>query len=444
MTHHILVVDDEPDVESLLSQHFRREIRKGEYVFSFVRNGEEALSLLRSTASSHRSINPEPKDPETKDTRPDDAAPASTLAEIDMVLTDINMPVMDGLTLLLNINKLEHAPKTVIVSAYGDMANIRKAMNEGAFDFITKPIQRRDLDLTIKKTLEAVSKEKACIEQLERAKLQLVQSEKMSALGQMVAGIAHEINNPVNFIYGNLQPARDYTQDMQELLELYQRSYPEPSADIQALLEEIDIDFITQDLNKVLDSLSTGAARIRDIVLSLRNFSRLDEATQKAVNIHEGVESTLLILNSRIQTSPSNIVIEKAYGELPLIDCYPSQLNQVLMNLIANAIDALEACSDRPATEDSLPRENKIQISTEVIDPDWIRVAIADNGVGIEKDAIAKLFDPFFTTKPVGKGTGLGLSISYQIIVEKHRGRLYCQSNPGRGTQFFVEIPVSS
>ena len=361
-----------------------------------------------------------------------------------MVLTDINMPVMDGLTLLLNINKLEHAPKTVIVSAYGDMANIRKAMNEGAFDFITKPIQRRDLDLTIKKTLEAVSKEKACIEQLERAKLQLVQSEKMSALGQMVAGIAHEINNPVNFIYGNLQPARDYTQDMQELLELYQRSYPEPSADIQALLEEIDIDFITQDLNKVLDSLSTGAARIRDIVLSLRNFSRLDEATQKAVNIHEGVESTLLILNSRIQTSPSNIVIEKAYGELPLIDCYPSQLNQVLMNLIANAIDALEACSDRPATEDSLPRENKIQISTEVIDPDWIRVAIADNGVGIEKDAIAKLFDPFFTTKPVGKGTGLGLSISYQIIVEKHRGRLYCQSNPGRGTQFFVEIPVSS
>lgn len=417
---HILIVDDEPDVESLLSQHFRREIRKGEYVLNFAGNGREALSLIEEIS--------------VKD-----------IADVDIVLTDLNMPVMDGLTLLSKLNELVRSPKTVVVSAYSDMENIRGAMNAGAFDFITKPIQRKDLDLTVKKAISTIEQEREIKAQLEAAKVKLVQSEKMSALGQMVAGLAHEINNPVNFIYGNLRHAQSYIQDLQKIIEVYKQEYPQPTEKVQDVLEDIDIDFLTQDTNNLFNSLNTGAVRIRELVLSLRNFSRLDESAQKAVNIHDGIDSTLLILGSRLQSNKhtSQTIIEKSYGDLPLVECYPSQLNQVIMNLLANAIDALEAHWSSQQPEEAQCHIGRIQILTEAISEDWVRIVIEDNGAGIEESAIAKLFDPFFTTKPIGKGTGLGLSISYQIVVEKHQGKLYCQSSPGEGTRFCIELPTT-
>ncbi|MEM9088855.1 MAG: ATP-binding protein [Cyanobacteria bacterium P01_F01_bin.53] len=414
VTHHILVVDDEPDVESLISQKFRREIRNGDYAFTFAGNGAEAF----------------------------DQAIANT--DIDMVLTDINMPVMDGLTLISKLNALAHPPKTVVVSAYSDMDNIRAAMNNGAFDFVTKPINFKDLVTTLERTLKAVAQEKARQVQLDQAKVQMVQGEKMASLGQMVAGVAHEINNPVNFIYGNLKPAKNYVQDLVMLIEHYQRAYPTPTPEIQDCIEEIDLDFLQEDLSKLFDSLTMGASRIRDLVLSLRNFSRLDEAEKKTVNIHEGIDSTLLLLMNRLKSTSERpeIQVAREYGALPPVSCYPSQLNQVVMNLLANAIDALEEHSQGQSFQALTAAPNIIRVHTEAVTADWVSITITDNGPGIKPETIAKLFEPFFTTKPVGQGTGLGLSISYQIIVEKHGGKLTCDSTVGTGTQFKIELPV--
>ncbi|BAZ30973.1 two-component sensor histidine kinase [Cylindrospermum sp. NIES-4074] len=285
------------------------------------------------------------------------------------------------------------------------------------------------------------------LHQLQQTQTQLIQHEKMSSLGQLVAGVAHEINNPVNFIHGNLIHANDYFQDMLELLHLYEQHYPHPHPEIQDFSEEIDLEFITNDLFKLLSSMNIGTNRIREIVLSLRNFSRLDEAEKKLVDIHEGIENTLLILHHRWKNSGSGIGISiiKDYGNLPLVDCYPGQLNQVLMNILTNAIDALEElviqrnkCKNK-FSENFVPT---IHISTAVVENKFISIQIADNGIGITEEVRTKLFDPFFTTKPVGKGTGLGLSISYQIIVEKHGGILKCLSEPGQGTEFWIQIPI--
>ncbi|WP_432809661.1 trifunctional serine/threonine-protein kinase/ATP-binding protein/sensor histidine kinase [Pantanalinema sp. GBBB05] len=287
------------------------------------------------------------------------------------------------------------------------------------------------------------------LQELQQTQTQLIQTEKMSSLGQLVAGVAHEINNPVNFIHGNLVHASDYTTDLLKILQLYQQQSPSPSPEIQALAEDVDLEFLLEDLPKLLNSMQVGADRIRQIVLSLRNFSRLDEAEMKPVNIHEGIESTLLILQHRLQKkSDCNIEIVKEYGELPLVECYAGQLNQVFMNILSNAIDALEEYDREKRISLSLAsvevaqRANLIQIRTETIDSNWIRIRIADNGAGIPETALKKLFDPFFTTKPVGSGTGLGLSISYQIVVEKHGGHLECLSQLGQGAEFIIEIPV--
>jgi len=262
----------------------------------------------------------------------------------------------------------------------------------------------------------------------------------------MVAGIAHEINNPVNFIYGNLNPAKNYVQDLTELIALYRQHYPDPAADIQAYVEEIELDFLQQDLDKLFDSLSVGASRIRELVLSLRNFSRLDEADKKEVDIHEGIDSTLLILGNRLKGGPTRpaIQIVQAYSKLPAVNCYPSQLNQVVMNLLANAIDALDEWTETRNFQENLAVPSVIRIATTVVDERWVRIAIADNGPGMSELTRSKLFDPFFTTKPIGKGTGLGLSISYQIVVEKHRGRLSCESALGEGTTFVIDLPLGA
>lgn len=303
---------------------------------------------------------------------------------------------------------------------------------------------------------EAKEKEKSLqLEQtlleLKQTQTHLIQSEKMSSLGQLVAGIAHEINNPVNFIYGNLSHAENYAHDLLSILELYQKFYPIPPEEVKQECEEVDLEFIVEDLPKLLKSMQIGADRIRGIVRSLRNFSRLDESEVKPVNIHEGIESTLLILNNRLKSKSHRpeIQVVKNYGDLPLIECYPSQLNQVFMNLIANALDALEEGNIKQNLSyqalESAP--NEIRISTSVYSPgdsgrNWAVIEIGDNGLGIPESIQSRLFDPFFTTKPMGEGTGMGLAISYQIIVEKHKGKLTCTSKLGEGTTFRIEIPV--
>ncbi|MGK7919174.1 MAG: PAS domain S-box protein, partial [Trichodesmium sp.] len=291
------------------------------------------------------------------------------------------------------------------------------------------------------------------LEQLKQAQTQLIQTEKMSSLGQMVAGIAHEINNPINFISANVIYLDKYTQDILNLIHIYQENYPQPPRFIQEEIESIEIDFLIEDLPKILNSIRVGANRIRDIVLSLRNFSRLDESEIKSVDIHEGIDSTLLILQSKFRDKPGKKAIQiiKNYQELPKVECFVSEINQVLMNIISNAIDALAEkrskhnnynhmqSKNNSDTKENLPT---ITISTKVISSEQIGVIIADNGIGMTEKVRHKIFDPFFTTKPVGSGTGLGLSISYQIIVEKHQGKLNYTSIPGQGTKFIIEIPT--
>ncbi|MBD2102211.1 MHYT domain-containing protein [Leptolyngbya sp. FACHB-261] len=279
---------------------------------------------------------------------------------------------------------------------------------------------------------------------LQQTQAQLIQTEKLSSLGQMVAGIAHEINNPVSFVYGNLSYLNNYAHNLLELLHLYQEHYPRPGLAIQAKTAAIDLDFIVEDLPKILSSMKVGAERIQQIVLSLRNFSRLDQAEMKSVDIHEGLDSTILILQHRLRACAghSNIEIRKQYSNLPLVECYAGQLNQVFMNILSNAIDALEKHNSQSLGEGLKSEPGLITIQTQAINTNLVTVRIADNGPGMSEAVRARIFDPFFTTKPVGQGTGLGLSISYQIIVKKLGGQLRCSSQPGQGTEFYLELPV--
>ncbi len=278
------------------------------------------------------------------------------------------------------------------------------------------------------------------LKELQQTQTQLIQSEKMAGLGQLVAGIAHEINNPISFIYGNITYVNEHSENLFKLLRLYQKNYPLPKAEIKKQATELDLDFIADDLPKILTSMEMGAERIKELVLSLRTFSRLDEAGMKPVNLHEGIESTLLILQHRLQPQTNYPAIEvvKKYGELPLISCYAAQINQVFMNIINNSIDAIE----HSLTAGKIIENPRICICTEVIEKNALLICIADNGCGIPENLRSRIFEPFFTTKKPGQGTGLGLSISYQIIVEKHGGKIKCVSEPGNGCEFWIEIPL--
>jgi two-component system, NtrC family, sensor kinase len=259
----------------------------------------------------------------------------------------------------------------------------------------------------------------------------------MSALGQLIAGVAHELNNPINFIAANLEPAQEYIKDLLAFIDLYHDCYPEPHPKIQNWIEEADVDYVKEDAPKLIASMKLGCDRIHHLALSLRNFSRLDETALTTVDIHDGIESTLVILQHRLKATPDSpqIQIIRDYEQPCLLECYPSQLNQVFMNLLGNAIDALEEGTKPGVTP-------TIKIRTFVSGTNWVNIAIADNGAGIPEEIRARLFEPFFTTKPIGKGTGLGLSISHQIVTEKHHGKIECYSTPDQGTEFVVQIPM--
>ena len=276
------------------------------------------------------------------------------------------------------------------------------------------------------------------LQELQRTQTQMIQSEKMSSLGQLVAGIAHEINNPVNFIYGNLTYSDQYSQDLIRIITAYQAELPEPSEALQDMIDDIDLDYLMMDLPKLVNSMKVGADRIREIVLSLRNFSRLDEAEFKVADLHAGIDSTLMILQNRLKAKDTRpeIIINLDYGDIPDIECYAGQLNQVFMNIIANAIDALEE-----SWMSGYIVNPKLMIQTLQQD-DRVVISIVDNGVGIEPEQLSRLFNPFYTTKPVGQGTGMGLSISYQIVVDRHGGTLDCISAIGSGTKFVITLPI--
>ncbi|WP_242054590.1 PAS domain S-box protein [Nostoc sp. FACHB-190] len=296
-------------------------------------------------------------------------------------------------------------------------------------------------DITARKQAEAELSQKAkeleqALEELQHTQLQLIQTEKMSSLGQLVAGVAHEINNPVSFIFGNLKHAYQYTQNLLNILKLYQSHYPEPDLEIQEEAENCDLEFLVEDLPKLYSSMTVGANRISEIVASLRSFSRLDESDLKAADIHQGLDSTLMILEHRLasKTDRPKILVIKEYGNLPLVECYAGQLNQVFMNILLNAIDALE--------ENVQQLTPTIYIRTAMPNSTQVKISIIDNGVGMSDEVRQKIFDPFFTSKPIGKGTGMGLSISYQIISNRHQGSLECISSPGKGAEFIMTIPV--
>ena len=348
--------------------------------------------------------------------------------------------------LMSTFNPLRHVNGHIhrIVGTAFDITRLKKTQAA-----LQVALQESEYQSCLLRQSEMAIKEKAdqlehTLQELTRTQARLVQTEKMSSLGQLVAGVAHEINNPVNFIYGNLNHANRYTQELLELVNLYQHHYPNPVAAIEAKAEEMDVDFLVEDLPKLMSSMKMGADRIQKIVVSLRTFSRMDEAEMKAVNIHDGIDSTLMILQNRLKPKGDRppITIRQAYGDLPLIECYAGQLNQVFMNILSNAIDALEDSLDREASNPCSNFIPTITIQTRLLDTDWVEIAIADNGPGIPSEVQQRLFDPFFTTKPVGKGTGMGLSISYQIVAERHGGILDCKSTVGQGTQFMVQIPL--
>jgi signal transduction histidine kinase len=385
----------------------------------------------------------------------------------DVILLDINMPEMDGYQVCqqLKSDKITAEVPVIFISALDDVLDKVKAFDLGGADYITKPFHGAEVILRIENQInlrlfQIKLQEKnllleEALKSLKAAQVQQIQNEKMVAIGQLVAGIAHEVNNPISFIYGNLQYAGEYVQDLVNIIAAYQQEYPQPTPKIEKIVKEVDLNFVTKDLQTLIGAMYRGAERITDIVLALQNFSRHDEAVMKQVNIHQGIDSALVMLQHRLRETVDRpaISIVKDYGTLPLVTCYASELNQVFMHLLNNAIDALDRLAinqkitdkqeDEHPPKSSLSTENpQIKIYTEVTAANTVKIAIADNGAGIEQSLRSRLFDPFFTTKTVGQGTGLGLSISYQIVVQKHRGQIACSSSPGQGAEFVLEIPI--
>ncbi|NEO83392.1 MAG: hybrid sensor histidine kinase/response regulator [Spirulina sp. SIO3F2] len=375
---------------------------------------------------------------------------AAQTAAPDLILLDINMPNMDGYTVC---NRLKENPQTreipvIFLSALSDAKDKVKAFEVGAADYISKPFFMEEVLARISHQLKLTELQRKLaqrngqlnetLNQLQQAQSQLVQSEKMTAVNQLVAGLAHELNNPITFIHGNLSYAQGYVKEILELVLLYQREYPQPSPAIQSMIADLDLDFVYKDLQHVLQSMQTGTERIRQIITGLKDFSRFDEQGRKSTNIHQAIESTLNILEHRLNPEQGKaIAIKQQYTEIPQIVCSPGQLNQVFYHILANSIDAIESTAAQ-AIPDYQPQ---IQICT-VLEDQWLTIQFIDNGIGIEPEHQPRLFEPFFTAKPIGQGTGLGLAIAYQIVVKEHQGQLSCTSEVGQGTTMTVQLPL--
>ncbi len=412
----------------------------------------------------------------------------------DLILLDILMPDINGYEVC---EQLKADPKTcdipiVFLSALTKAEHKVRAFEVGGADYIIKPFQEPEVCARIQHQLKIIALQRELnhknkelvlqnvelqsevqerqkveaslreseerlraknqmlnetLKELKSAQAQLIQTEKMSSIGQMVAGIAHEINNPVNFIYGNLNYAEEYVRDLLELVVAYQIEYPQSSEAIEALVEQVDLEFIQSDLLDLFASMKTGSDRIRNIVTALKNFCQLDRAPIKEVDLNEEVKNIMLLLHSRLRSNAKSSEIEliEDYAVLPKITCHASHLNQAIMNILCNAIEAIEECfqmNNRCCILAAPKPKSKIYIRTQAIKNDWIRLQIVDNGCGIPDAVQPQIYTPFFTTKVVGKGTGLGLSVAYAIIVEKHGGRLMCESKPGYGTEFTIDLPV--
>ncbi|MDZ8187516.1 MAG: response regulator [Nostoc sp. ChiSLP02] len=410
----VLVVDDNPANLQVLSSF----LDQSNFEVWAVRSGEKALQKLKNEHLP------------------------------DLILLDVMMPGMDGFETcqyLKSDARYEDIP-VIFMTALSDTADKIKGLRLGAVDYITKPFQYEEVLVRIEHHLKLRNLTKDLIAknaELQKTQTQLIHAEKVATLGQLAAGIAHEVNNPINFIAGNLNFLQQNVQDIVDLLQLYQKYITDPPAEIETAIQDIDLIYLLNDISKILKSMQIGTDRVKEIVLSLNNFSRHREEGKKLADLHEGLESTLLIISHRLKASAHfhGIQLIKEYGNLPLVECYPGEINQVLMNLICNAIDSIEEKLKNKNLDDISQPNGVICIKTEALE-DKVILRIADNGLGISETEKNKIFDAFYTTKPVGKGTGLGLAIAHQIVTNNHHGKLYYHSTPGEGIEFVIELPI--